>query len=41
LKPPSLLASFPSTLLLVEDDDIFRARLAKAFRERGLEVQEA
>jgi two-component system response regulator RegA len=29
------------SLLIVEDDDILRARLAKAFRERGFEVQEA
>ncbi len=29
------------SLLVVEDDDILRQRLAKAFRERGFEVQEA
>jgi two-component system response regulator RegA len=29
------------SLLIVEDDDVFRARLAKAFRERGFEVQES
>jgi two-component system response regulator RegA len=28
-------------LLIVEDDDILRARLARAFRERGFEVREA
>lgn len=29
------------SLLIVEDDDVLRTRLAKAFRERGFEVQEA
>jgi two-component system response regulator RegA len=29
------------SLLVVEDDDVFRARLGKAFRARGFEVQEA
>jgi two-component system response regulator RegA len=29
------------SLLIVEDDDVLRARLARAFRERGFEVQEA
>ncbi|MED5463792.1 MAG: response regulator [Myxococcota bacterium] len=28
-------------LLIVDDDDIFRARLAKAFKNRGIEVFEA
>jgi len=28
-------------LLIVEDDDVLRARLARAFRERGFEVREA
>jgi two-component system response regulator RegA len=28
-------------LLVVEDDDVLRARLARAFRERGFEVREA
>lgn len=31
----------PRTLLLVEDDEIFRGRLARAFRDRGLIVTEA
>ena len=30
-----------SRLLIVEDDDVLRARLARAFRERGFEVREA
>jgi two-component system response regulator RegA len=34
-------ASVARSLLIVEDDDVFRARLAKAFRERGFEVHEA
>ena len=29
------------TLLIVEDDDVLRPRLARAFRERGFEVREA
>lgn len=29
------------SLLIVEDDDVLRPRLARAFRERGFEVQEA
>jgi two-component system response regulator RegA len=29
------------TLLIVEDDHVLRGRLARAFRERGFEVQEA
>lgn len=29
------------SILLVDDDDIFRQRLAKAFRSRGMEVSEA
>jgi two-component system response regulator RegA len=31
----------PRRLLIVEDDDVLRARLARAFRERGFEVGEA
>jgi two-component system response regulator RegA len=31
----------PRTLLLVEDDEILRARLARAFRDRGLVVTES
>lgn len=31
----------PPTVLLVDDDDVFRARLAKAFRGRGFAVVEA
>jgi two-component system response regulator RegA len=31
----------PRTLLLVEDDETLRARLARAFRDRGLVVTEA
>ncbi len=31
----------PRSLLIVEDDDVLRARLARAFRERGFEVREA
>lgn len=34
-------ASIAHSLLLVEDDDILRRRLARAFRERGIEVREA
>lgn len=30
-----------SPLLIVDDDDVFRRRLARAFRDRGLEVGEA
>ncbi|HTS03818.1 MAG TPA: response regulator [Thermoanaerobaculia bacterium] len=33
--------SVPRTILLVDDDESFRARLACAFRERGFEVSEA
>jgi two-component system response regulator RegA len=33
--------SNPRRLLIVEDDDVLRARLARAFRERGFEVREA
>ena len=29
------------TLLIVEDDDVLRSRLARAFRDRGFEVREA
>jgi ActR/RegA family two-component response regulator len=29
------------SLLIVEDDDVLRPRLARAFRERGFEVREA
>jgi two-component system response regulator RegA len=31
----------PQSLLVVDDDDPFRARLARAFRERGFVVREA
>ena len=31
----------PRRLLIVEDDDVLRGRLARAFRERGFEVREA
>jgi len=31
----------PPSLLIVEDDDVLRSRLARAFRSRGLEVGEA
>jgi two-component system response regulator RegA len=34
-------SSIARTLLIVEDDDVLRGRLAKAFRERGFEVREA
>jgi two-component system response regulator RegA len=34
-------APLAQSLLIVEDDDILRGRLAKAFRQRGFEVQEA
>ena len=37
---PSEAASTPS-LLIVEDDDVLRARLSRAFRARGFEVREA
>ena len=33
--------SVARTLLIVEDDDVLRPRLARAFRERGFEVREA
>jgi two-component system response regulator RegA len=33
--------SSPRRLLIVEDDDVLRARLTRAFRERGFEVREA
>jgi len=31
----------PTSLLLVDDDEVFRRRLARAFTERGFEVHEA
>lgn len=31
----------PQSLLVVDDDEVFRARLARAFRERGFAVREA
>ncbi len=31
----------PRSLLIVEDDEVLRGRLARAFRERGYEVREA
>lgn len=31
----------PRSILIVEDDDVFRRRLAKAFADRGFEVREA
>ena len=31
----------PRRLLIVEDDDVLRGRLARAFRERGFDVREA
>jgi len=31
----------PTSLLLVDDDEVFRRRLARAFAERGFEVHEA
>ena len=31
----------PRSLLIVEDDDVLRSRLSRAFRERGFEVREA
>jgi two-component system response regulator RegA len=34
-------ATIARSLLIVEDDDVLRGRLAKAFRERGFEVREA
>jgi two-component system response regulator RegA len=34
-------AAEAQTLLLVDDDETFRARLARAFRERGFAVREA
>ncbi len=33
--------SEPRALLVVDDDDVYRRRLAQAFRDRGLEVLEA
>jgi two-component system response regulator RegA len=41
---PSGMAGEPRPvrrLLIVEDDDVLRGRLARAFRERGFEVREA
>jgi len=34
-------AAIARSLLIVEDDDVLRGRLARAFRERGFEVREA
>lgn len=34
-------AALARTILLVDDDENFRTRLARAFRERGLDVREA
>jgi two-component system, response regulator RegA len=34
-------AAIARTLLIVEDDDVLRGRLVKAFRERAFEVREA
>jgi two-component system response regulator RegA len=34
-------ASVARSLLIAEDDDVLRPRLARAFRERGFEVREA
>ncbi len=34
-------AELARSLLLVDDDEVFRRRLARAFRERGWEVREA
>src|SRR5262245_26136306 len=31
----------PRSILIVEDDDVFRRRLAQAFADRGFEVREA
>lgn len=31
----------PRSMLIVEDDEVFRRRLAQAFRDRGFEVREA
>jgi two-component system response regulator RegA len=31
----------PPTILLVDDDEVFRVRLARAFRDRGFEVRQA
>lgn len=31
----------PRSILIVEDDDVFRRRLGQAFRDRGFEVREA
>ena len=36
-----MTAPLPRTILLVDDDENFRGRLARAFRERGFEVGEA
>ncbi len=35
------MAALEQSLLIVEDDDVLRARLARAFRARGFEVREA
>ena len=34
-------ADFPRSLLIVEDDEALRDRLARAFRDRGYEVRQA
>ena len=35
------LKELPRSILIVEDDDVFRRRLAQAFADRGFEVREA
>lgn len=35
------MSGYPRTVLLVEDDDVLRSALARAFRRRGYEVCEA
>jgi two-component system, response regulator RegA len=37
----SATRELPRSMLVVEDDDVFRGRLAQAFRDRGYEVREA
>ena len=35
------MKELPRSILIVEDDDVFRRRLAQAFADRGFEVREA
>ncbi len=39
--PPKSLMSNPPSILLVDDDEVFRKRLARAFEDRGYDVRVA